>query len=138
MIAVTRNQRRMLARANALQPAELWPLSRDHWPPDEMPSTVSRVGVWRSREFLVQCFRDDVAGGFRLTVNRTELGHDGRWVDGITWDELQRVKRECGFGDFWAVECYPPDTQVVNVGNLRHLWLLTEPPSGFGWCSDRG
>lgn len=43
-----------------------------------------------------------------------------------------RLKAECGRGDKWAVELYPPDEAVVNVANIRHLWLLPEPPA-FGW-----
>lgn len=87
--------------------------------------------VWRSRNFLVQLFHDP-CGFDRLSISRTELGSDGRLKDGITWDDLQRLKGEAGFGASWAVECYPPDQNVVNVANHRHLFLLTEPPA-FGW-----
>jgi hypothetical protein len=55
-----------------------------------------------------------------------------RWADGITWDTLQLLKRECGHGERWAVEVYPPDTDIVNVANMRHLWLLRAPPP-FGF-----
>lgn len=60
----------------------------------------------------------------RLTVNRTEMGRDGRWRDGITWDELQDLKRQAGYGEAMAVEVYPPDSEVVNVANMRHLWIV--------------
>lgn len=87
--------------------------------------------VWMSVDFLAALYMEgrDV---YRLSVNRTGQGPDGRWLDGITWDDLMRVKSECGFGDRWAVECFPPDGQVVNVANIRHLWLLDGPPT-FGW-----
>jgi hypothetical protein len=89
------------------------------------------VAVWRSREFLAQLFRDPT--GERLSVNRTVFDHgSGRWIDGMTWDDLQRVKRECGFGLRWAVEVYPPDDDIVNAANMRHLWLLPVAPE-YGW-----
>jgi hypothetical protein len=94
---------------------------------------------WRSRKFSAMLFRES-SGRFRLTVHRTEidtLSHD-RWKAGITWDSLQKIKRECGFGDSWCVECYPPDHEVQDVQNMRHLWVLIgdEPPE-FGWSKAR-
>lgn len=56
---------------------------------------------------------------------------DGRWADGISWDDLQRVKYEIGRGDQWAVEMFPPDDEVTNVANMRHLWIIATP--SFGW-----
>lgn len=86
--------------------------------------------VWRSRDFLVQIFIED--GHLRLSVCRTSFNGSGdRWADGISWDDLQRLKGECGRGDRWAVELFPPDAEVVNVANLRHVWLVAEPP--YGW-----
>lgn len=31
-----------------------------------------------------------------------------------------------------AGEVFPAESDVVNVANMRHLWLLREPPP-FGW-----
>lgn len=67
----------------------------------------------------------------RLSINKTSHNGD-TWDDNITWDELQKIKNECGYGDACAVEIFPPDESVVNVANMRHLWLLPEPPS-FMW-----
>lgn len=120
---------RQLQRDNAGWPEALVEIPRDRWPAwphgDRPPARVLR-----SRTFLVQVFleRDDVV---RLSVSRASLRTDGRWDDGITWDELQRLKAEAGYGARWAVEVYPPDPEVVNVGNLRHLWLVDEP--AFAW-----
>ncbi len=86
--------------------------------------------VWRSREFLVQLFADN--GHVRMTVNRTHKPNGKDWAEGITWDELQRLKTEVGYGDRWAVEVYPPDEEVINDANMRHLWLLKETPD-YGW-----
>lgn len=74
----------------------------------------------------------DEGNAIRLSVNRTTLGDNGRWVENITWDELQELKRQCGFGDWYAIEVYPRDKDVVNVANMRHLWVLQESLN-VGW-----
>lgn len=51
--------------------------------------------------------------------------HDGN-PSPLSWEELQEGKRDLGFGDCLAVEIYPPDAEVVNEANIRHLWVL--PP----------
>lgn len=126
-IITTRAQRRQLARESAKQPARMALVSRDEWPAAFNPPGI--IAVWRSRDFLAQLYDHEPLR--RLSVLRTSIKGD-RWADGITWDELQRVKSECGFGDVDAVEVYPADRDVVNVGNLRHLWLM-EVPLPFAW-----
>lgn len=72
-------------------------------------------------------------GAQRVSVNRTLIEEEtGRWVDGITWDELQEIKAQIGRQDAWAVEIHPPTDEVVDVANMRHLWLLDEAPA-YGW-----
>lgn len=89
------------------------------------------VEVWASRDWLVQVFAEPV--GERITVNRTTLApRRDRWADGITWDELQTIKREIGRGDRWALEVYPADEHVIDVANMRHLFVVDEPPA-FAW-----
>lgn len=122
----TRAQRRQLERENAKQPTRMTPIPREQWPATTPPGIVA---VWRSHDFLAQLYGHEALP--RLSVSRTSIRGD-RWVDGITWDELQRVKSECGFGDVDAVEVYPADRDVVNVGNLRHLWMMTVPLP-FAW-----
>lgn len=80
--------------------------------------------VWRSQQYLVQvhAHTDEIE---RLSINRTDLNENySRWKDGITWDTLQRLKRECGRGDYVACEIYPPEIDIVNVANIRHLWVF--------------
>lgn len=94
--------------------------------------TSQRLGLFRSRQFLLQVFHDK-NGGLRLSVNRTEYDERKQsWREDISWDELQRLKAEAGFADRWAVEIYPAADAVVNVANMRHLWLLGEAPA-FAW-----
>ena len=98
------------------------------WPKSE---GVERFEVWRSRKYLVQLFRepDDIV---RMTICRVTVGQGNRWNDDITWDEINQIKGDIGQWDRWGVELYPPDEHIVNVANMRHIWLLPEAPM-FGW-----
>lgn len=128
----TREQRRQLARDNAKLPAILQPVPKSYWP--DYPPGTSKIpyAVWRSRYFLVQCYAEH-DGISRLSVARAEIDTaTGRWKEGITWDELQNIKRQVGLGDYMAVEIYPKDCDIINVANMRHLWVLRDPLP-FGW-----
>lgn len=123
----------IMAAEHLKWPHALAPMPREEWPAPK-PGVPYPVEVYRSRRFLVQIFKEP--SGHRMSVNRTELagwiGDHPLWRDGITWEELQRLKAEAGYELCWAVECYPPDDAVVNVANMRHLWILDEAPP-FGW-----
>lgn len=122
-------QRKALAADNRRQSVHLFEVARSAWPPVQHPPGLTRV--WRSQGFLVQQY--ELANEpIRLSINRARLADNGRWVDGITWDEIQRLKRECGYGDRYACELYPDDRDLVDVANVRHIWLLDEAPS-FAW-----
>ena len=93
-------------------------------------TAATPIRAWRSRTHLAVLYIDRYR--LRLTVQRTKLRADGYSEEGITWDDLMRLKREAGFGEQWAVECYPPDAEVVDVASMRHLWLLSDEPV-VGW-----
>ncbi len=115
---------RYLAAENRRYGRRFTPLACEH-------VTGAPVNAWRNNEFLAQLF--DENGHLRLSVCRTKLTPNRqRWAEGITWDELQAVKSAVGFADRWAVEVFPPDVEVVDVANMRHLWLLDDPPA-YGW-----
>jgi hypothetical protein len=136
-IITTRAQRRELQRQNAKMPRELREVPRDEWPLEHRIAASRIQRVWRSRDFLVQEYAESAPVLVRLSVLRTKLDPKaGRWVDGITWDELQQIKAECGYADHDALELYPMAADVVNVANLRHLWVMREP-AAFAWRSDR-
>ena len=136
-IQATRAQRKHLETENQRQPRTMQVVPRETWPP--FPPEQLPAQVWRSRDYLAQlyvCWAPDArAEGMRLSVCRTRLGPNGRWEDGLTWDELQAVKTQCGYGSDWAIEIYPPDANVVNDANMRHLWLIenSEVPEWAGW-----
>lgn len=48
---------------------------------------------------------------------------------------LQHLRTEAGYADRCAVEIYPPDQDIVNVANMRHLWIVEMPD--FAWKKDK-
>ncbi len=108
------------------------------WPGLTTWMTEKVVAVWRSRTFCCQVYATNGGTGvIRLSFNRTEtelVGNVCQWKQGISWDDLQRLKREVGFGERQAVEIYPADEHVVNVANMRHLWVLPQELP-FAWGS---
>ena len=106
---------------------EMREVPRDKWP--FMPGIESEpLKVWLSNGFMAVLYRQRADGNLRLCVNRTR--RNGRdWRDGITWDELQRIKNETVGPEVWCVENYPAESEVVNVANMRHLYVLDGPPS---------
>ncbi len=103
------------------------------WPPTlkaaAKSAIIKPVGVWRSRHFTVQAF-EEKKGIRRITVNRSDVDRDGEWKDGISWDELQHIK-EVLFPGQVAIEVFPPAKDVVNVSNMRHLWVMPEAIAAF-------
>ena len=69
-------------------------------------------------------------------MQKMELEHklNGRWLqvwredgtDGITWDELQNIKNEVFGKEAWAFEIFPPESELINTRNVRHLWLAKD------------
>lgn len=110
-----------------LVPAETWKGKFAGAPSDLVP-----ISVWRSKGFLVQIYSAPAPALVRLSINRTTLDGD-RWAERISWDDLQRLKREACYGDFDAVEIYPRDADQVNVANIRHLWVMPADLLPFAW-----
>lgn len=133
MDGVTRAQRRQLERENNNRGGVLELVPIEQWPRG-MLNDKSRTRVWRSGRYLVQEFAE-ADGVVRLSINRASISGN-RWIDQISWEELQQIKNELGFFAHCAVEVYPPLLDEVNVANMRHLWILAEPPA-FMWRSRR-
>lgn len=102
-------------------PGELVPVDPSTWPTNCYDP--KRVRVFQSRFFLVQEFRerDDV---IRISVNLTTVDERLDWEDGIGWEDLQTIKDELGYAERDAVEVFPAQGDLVNVANMRHLWVL--------------
>lgn len=87
------------------------------------------ISVFKSDKFLVQIRRQRTS--IRLSINKiAHTFEKGKpiWKDGITWDELQEIKNQCGFEKDWFSEYYPPRDEVVNIANIRHLWIMDKRP----------
>jgi hypothetical protein len=110
------------AKRRAEFPAKLTEIPRWEWPA-AAPPDPKRMRIFQSRDLLVQEFfeGDQIV---RLSVNVVRLRGDGRWEDGITWDRLQAVKDALGYAERDAVEVFPAQRDLVNVANMRHLWVL--------------
>ena len=67
-----------------------------------------------------------------MSVNRTDVDNAGGWKQNISWEDMQQLKRQAGFGNHYAVEVFPRDIDIVNVANMRYLWIL-EKPLKIGW-----
>lgn len=126
----SKQMRRALARENAQFGETLQAVRLD---PARVPPGVTIIpfALWRSRKFFVMGHHEQ-GGIVRLSIQRTSVGADARWQDGISWDDLQRIKSEAGYGERDAVEVFPADADTVNVANMRHLWVLPEPLP-FAW-----
>lgn len=98
--------------------------------------------TWGNRSYLAMLFPVDGAALGRLTVQRTRssilLRPASRDDRSLSWEELQHVKDGVGFGEYWAVEIYPPAIDCVNVSNMRHLWLVEDVQVPFAWRSSDG
>lgn len=121
-------QARLIAE-NAKWPVQMTPIDRKDYPAIAGAMREAPSEVWRSRDFLAQIYDGPTT---RISVCRTTVDSKGEWREDISWDDLQRIKNECGFGEFWALEVFPPVGRVVNVANMRHLWLQLDAPP-FAW-----
>jgi hypothetical protein len=134
VIEGNREQRRAAAKYLQEQarryPPHLVEVPRDEWPNSGPPGLLT---LYRSRDYLVQVFNEGHDRVLvRLTVNRAAVTPRGGWQQDIPWEDLQRLKREAGYGHCDAVEVFPPDEDVVNVANMRHLWVLVDSLP-FAW-----
>lgn len=119
-----------IATESAKYPAHLVLIPKSDFA--QHPSS-SMTGAWRSRDYLVQVFSSKYPGVLaRMSVNRVCIDSKGGWQQDIPWEDLQRLKGELGFGALDAVEVYPSDKDVVNVANMRHLWVMDSPVE-FAW-----
>ena len=134
--AKLKRDRAYIAAENKKWPAMLKGVPREDWPPQRLDAECPIIALLRSSGFLCQVYAEPKHPEVlvRLSIHRTALNDAGGWVDGITWDDLQRLKAEAGFAEFDAVEVYPAQRDLVNVARLRHLWVMRHPVS-FKWKS---
>lgn len=102
----------------------------------------SHKEIKRIRKFIAevnQRFGEKFVEIPREEIGRCQYGttikDDGSFDDGISWDRIQQIKSAVGFGDYWGLEVFPTDKTLVNVSNIRHIWLFEERPP-FAWSGE--
>lgn len=124
--------RKHLRKENAKYGQRFESVPRERWPDTFRLPSIPLKRVMRNSRFMVMDYAPENSEILsQLGVVRTAIDDQGRWVDGITWDELMAVKRGVGFGDAPAVEAYPEDDRTVNVANIRWMWILKIRPQFF-------
>jgi hypothetical protein len=132
---LNRYQRREVMRYLKEESAK-WPVALKELPREQWPNPLAKIlRVLRSRDYLVQVYAAAEPAIVRLSVNRTGIDQGSGWLQDISWEDLQRLKREAGYANHDAVEVFPPDCDVVNVANMRHLWVLPPGNLPFAWRS---
>lgn len=82
---------------------------------------------WISKYFVVEVHKAKNSGDEVLCIYRTAKdATTSRNVGDITWDELMEVKRQVGRGQVFSIEVFPPDSEIIDTENVRHLFLITE------------
>lgn len=117
-----------------VSPKVLTLLPEDEWPEEWVSVAFDKpVEIWISRTYLVQIFDESkqLDSMLRLAINYTRYNSKG-WHDGLSWDELMQCKHDVGYGDYYAIEIFPRAKDVINIANIRHLWVLAEPLT-IGW-----
>lgn len=75
------------------------------------------IGAWSNDKIVVGAFKD--GDSIRLDIANKDLS-------GVfSWEDLQEIKSQCGYGNYDAVEYYPADIDVINTANIRHLYVFT-------------
>lgn len=125
ILSASRTKRRLLRKESRAFPKNLVRLKPEAYAHISARLPITPDEVWRNNEFLVLVFYEKERVE-RLSVCRTDIDGD-QWKAEISWDDLQSLKSQCGRGAHDAVEVYPADADVVNVANMRHLFVLPEP-----------
>jgi hypothetical protein len=75
------------------------------------------AATWMSDDFVAGMFKQGSL--WRLSIARAGAG-----AAPMSWEDLMKVKRDCGFGEQDALEVYPSDEDIFNTGNIRHLYFV--------------
>jgi len=90
---------------------------------EKLPNNLIKAYV--SKKYLVQLYQEKNKP-LRISISRNTIDVAMKWHDGITWDEIQSIKNEIGFEDHDCVEVYPAQKNIVDVANMRHIWVMDE------------
>lgn len=130
---LNREQRRALEKvkrqliASYPDTLEIVPENDPNLPYSSHPQDIEHI--YRSKKYTVILWKQGIDHtlllGQKFSISRNEWdSKDRRYKDGLTWDEIMDIKREMGFGERTAIEYYPADSEVVNLANMRHIFLI--------------
>lgn len=92
------------------------------------------------RKYLVPIFRKVASSDLKVDQEtiKTSIGTvkhlriKGHGQRNLSWEEMQEIKdREAG-KEALAIEVFPPHNEIVNVHNVRHLWVIPKEALPFG------
>jgi hypothetical protein len=128
---------RFLARESQKFSEEMQMIPYEEWPSIHKSTELKckPLALWRSKKFMAQVV-EEPNGSIRISINRTSINSKYEFIDGISWDDLQNIKNQIGFQDFDCIELYPAREDVVNVANIRHLFVLPES-SIYNWSTQK-
>jgi hypothetical protein len=110
---------------------------RRSWPPQmtplplpaDLPPDQQQIKAqWRSRWHLAIHWKRD--GHEYLNMHRVEMDQTGMWLPGITWEDMQAIKQQCGFGLMVGHVLFPSNYDPVPQ-NIYTMWLhdpIVPPP----------
>ena len=126
---LNREQRRALAKVKqkliASYPDKLTLVDENdpNLPYSSHPEDI--LEIWRSKKYLVIVWK--VPAGKKLSISRQEWNPtERRYKDGITWDEIMEIKHDIGMGNKTGIEFFPADDEVMNLANVRHIWIVPD------------
>lgn len=122
---------RYIARESQKFSEEMQQIPCEQWTSIHKSTKCKTLALWRSKKFMAQVVQEP-NGSIRISINRTSINSKYQFIDGISWDDLQNIKNQIGFQDHDCIELYPAQEDVVNVANIRHLFVLPET-SFYNW-----
>jgi len=131
---ITKIRRDMREQNKQYSKDELVRVPYEDWPEHIKGNKAEPVTMWRSRDYLILAYEDE-SEYKRLSMCRTDIDEKGQWRQDLSWETIQMLKDASGHADHDAVEIFPRMDDIVNVANMRHLWIMPEPLS-FAWRPD--
>ena len=85
--------------------------------------------IYRSKKYTVILWKQGIDPtllmGQKISISRNEWDSKSRrYVGDIVFDEIMEIKREMGLGEEKCIEFYPKDSELVDLANMRHIWVI--------------
>ena len=124
---LNREQRRALEKvkrqliASYPDTLQVVPENDPDMPYSSHPQDIDKI--YRSKKYTVIVW--NVPAGKKLSIQRNEWdSHTNRYKDAILWDEIQEIKRQCGFGVVLGVVFFGGVWVVLFFGFVGVFWFF--------------